>query len=102
MHNALRYRSEVLFGNFSEAQPKDFAAAINKEECAEDYGYLSDSDLEDEEDEKVASFKYTAKSEAHQSDPFGISGEDKIACENCPERVKQGKVVKIPDVALVT
>jgi len=81
----------VLFGNFAESQLKDFTKeAIDEvDESAEDYGYLSDSDLEDDEDEKVAS--------------VAIPGEDKkIPCEQHEERVEKGKVVKIPDVAYVT
>ena len=42
---------EVLFGNFAEAQSKDFnKEAIDEGESAEDYGYSSDSDLEDDDD----------------------------------------------------
>jgi hypothetical protein len=75
----------------------------DEEESAEDYGYLSDSDLEDDEDEKVASFKHTTKSKVHPFDPFGVPGEDKkILCEEHEERVEKGKVVKIPDMAFVT
>ena len=80
----------MLFGNFTESQSRDFAKeAIDDEESAEDYGYLSDSDLEDDEDEKAA--------------PVAIPGEDKkILCEEHEERVDQGKIVKIPDIAFVT
>ena len=49
---------EVLFGNFTESQLKDFNEdTVDAEESTEDYGYLSDSDLEDDEDEKDASFR---------------------------------------------
>jgi len=80
----------VLFGNFTESQSRDFTKeAIDEEESAEDYGYLSDSDLEDDEDEKVA--------------PVAIPGEDqKILCEEHEEHVEKGKIVKIPDIAFVT
>ena len=95
---------KVLFGNFAESQAKDFnKEEIDNEEYAEDYGYLSDSDLEDDEDEKVASFKPTSKLEVHPFDPFPVSGEDKrIACEEHEEHVEKGRVVKIPDMAFVT
>ena len=95
----LKYSFEVLFGNFSESQSKDFKEAIDEEEIAEDYGYLSDSDLEDGEDEKAASPKPTAKQKSYQLD---LSGEDRIVCEGHEERVEKGKVVKIPDMAYVT
>jgi len=95
---------KVLFGNFAESQSKDFAKeAIDEEESAEYYGYLSDSDLEDDEDEKVASFKRKDKSKGHPFDPFAIPGEDeRIICEEHGENIGKGKVVKIPDMAFVT
>ena len=94
---------EVLFGNFAESQSKDFKEAIDEGESAEDYGYLSDSDLEDDEDEKVALFKQRAtKPKAHPFNPFAIPSEDKIVCEEHEEHVEKGKVVKIPDMAFVS
>ena len=95
---------KVLFGNFAESQSRDFSEEeIDDEESAEYYGYLSDSDLEDDEDEKIASFKRTSISKAHPFDPFGVPGEDeRIICEEYEERIEKGKVVKIPDMAFVT
>jgi len=94
---------KVLFGNFTESQSKEFGGAIDEEELAEDYGYLSDSDLEDDEDEKVASFECTGKPEVHSFDPFVVPGGDKkTVCEEYEEHVEKGKVVKIPDMAFVT
>ena len=81
----------MLFGNFAESQSKDFTKEEidEEEESAEDYGYLSDSDLEDDEDEKVA--------------PVAVPGGDKkILCEEHEERIEKGKIVKIPDMAFVT
>jgi len=47
---------------------------IDEEKSGEDYGYLSDSDLEDDEDEKVASFKRKGKStKGHPFNPFAKS-----------------------------
>lgn len=92
---------EVLFGNFSESQSKDFKEALDEEELAEDYGYLSDSDLEDDADEKPLS-KHANKSKFHSFDPFPVPGEDKIVYERTEEHVGKGKVVKIPDMAFVT
>ena len=94
----------MLFGNFEESQPKDFSKEeIDDEESTENYGYLSDSDLEDDEDEKLASFKNTSKPKVHPFDPFATPGEDsKIPCEEREERVEKGKIAKIPDVAFVT
>ena len=86
----------MLFGNFAESQSKDFNEAIDEDESTEDYGYLSDSDLEDNEDEKAPLFDATSKSTVH------FSGEDKILCGVHEECVEKGKVVKIPDMAFVT
>ena len=81
---------KVLFGNFTESQLRDLDKdVIDEAEYAEDYGYLSDSDLEDDEDGKVASVP--------------IPSEDKnTLCEEYEERVEKGKIVKIPDMAFVT
>jgi hypothetical protein len=92
---------EVLFGNFSESQSKDFKEEVDENECANDYGYLSDSDLEDDEDERP-SFKHINKPEIASFDPFPTPGEDKVMCEKNEEHVGKGKVVKIPDMAFVT
>ena len=86
----------MLFGNFAESQPKDFNEAIDEDESTEDYGYLSDSDLEDNEDKKVPLFDPTYKSTVH------FSAEKKILCEVHEECIEKGKVVKIPDMAFVT
>ena len=82
--------SEVLFGNFAESRSKYFSEEpIDEQEYAEDYGYLSDSDLEDDEDAKDV--------------PTVVPTEDqKTLCESQDERVEKGKIVKIPDMAFVT
>ena len=97
----------MLFGDFAEAQPRNFGEVINEEDFAEDYGYSSDSDLEDEED-RLRALQHTPAEDATQSevqdpsDSPAISSGDKMACEDYEERVEQGKVVRIPDVAFVT
>ena len=90
----------MFFGDFAESQPKDFKDPID-EEFAEDYGYFSDSDLEDDEDEK-SWFKHASKPEVNLFDPFEASSEDKIDYERYEECVESGKIVKIPDVAFLT
>ena len=91
----------MLFGNFSEAQSKDFKEALDWEEPATDYGYFSDSDLEDDDDEKAA-FKHINKPKIHSLDPFPVPGEDRVVYEKNEEHAGKGKVVKIPDMAFVT
>src|ERR1700729_2929701 len=78
---------KVLFGDFAESQSKDFdEETVDEEGSAEDYEYLSDSDLEDFEDEKGSSFKPKTKPKAHPSGRFSIPSEDdKIICEGHEE-----------------
>ena len=103
----------MLFGNFAESQSKDFnQETIDEEGSAEDYGYLSDSDLEDDEDKDVDEDEdkdedededEIAKSKARPSDPLVVpSGPEGIDCEKYKECVDGGKVAKILDVAFVT
>ena len=92
----------MLFGNFAESQLKHLNEKLDGEESAEDYGYLSDSDLEDDEDEKPSSGRLAAKLKIHRSESPAVPGEAKSACEEHDERVGKGKIVKIPDMAFVT
>ena len=79
----------MLFGNFTESQFRNFNEVIDEEEIAEDYGYSSDSDLEDDEDGKAT--------------PVAVPDKGKqTLCEEHEDRVEKGKVAKIPDVAFVT
>jgi len=87
----------VLFGDFAESQPKDFSDPVDEEESAEDYGYLSDSDLEDDEDRETTPPNNPGG--ANQPDPpMNLTGVE----PSCEEHVEKGKVVKIPDVAFAT
>ena len=81
---------EVLFGSFAESESKDFGdGPIDEQEYAEDYGYLSDSDLEDDEDAKGSPIAVPTKSQGN-------------LCGNHDVRVEKGRIVKIPDMAFVT
>ena len=91
----------MLFGDFAESQSKDFRDPINEEEFAEHYEYSSDSDLEDDEDEKVTSLNNTIESNGNQLGPPRIPGSGNF-CEDHEEHTERGKVVKIPDIAFVT
>src|ERR1700753_436060 len=50
LYNIANDRLEVLSGTFAESELKDFSEPIDDDERAENYGYHSDSDLEDDED----------------------------------------------------
>ena len=95
---------KVLFGHFAESQSKDFSEeAVDEDEFGEDYGYSSDSDLEDDEDERVSWSKYATKWMVLPFDPLWIFREDgRNLCGRHEEHVERGKVVKIPDMAFVT
>jgi hypothetical protein len=105
-----RRHFEVLFGDFAEARSRNFQEAINEEELAEDYGYLSDSDLEDEDDELSIPRSATTKDVTKDTIQPGVglpsspatSNENERVYEDYEECIEQGKVVKIPDMAFVT
>ena len=97
----------MLFGNFAEAQSRNFGEATEEEEIADDYGYLSDSDLQDEGEpnipqEILVEYLEFPVAEINPSDPPPVSDHEKVVHENHEECAEQGKVIKIPDVAFVT
>ena len=80
---------------------------IDGDEFAEDYGYSSDSDLEDVGDglripQSVVAGDAAQPEVQYLTDSLAIASEGKIVCEDHEGCVEQGKVVKIPDVAFVT
>ena len=94
----------VLFGEFSEAEPKDLGADLCDDEPAVvDYGYHSDSDLEDVEDDEPnrPTPAPDESSTSPSSRPYGLMGEEN-RYENHAELASKGKVVRIPDMAFVT
>ena len=92
--------SQVLFGDFAEAQSRNFREVVDETEFAEDYGYLSDSDLEDEGDEPEG--KNPTEPAVDPSEPSTVSVGGEIDHGYHEERIEKGKVVKIPDVAFIT
>ena len=94
----------MLFGGFAESQSKVFEEEIDEGEFAEDYGYLSDSDLEEDEDASGPLLNSAQKPEVRWFDWVEVPGGDPVACEDEEhgKSVRKGKVVKISDVAYVT
>ena len=81
---------------------KDFKEAIDEEETGEDYGYLSDSDLEDDGDEGTTSPENTSEPKVIKSNkPTFLGFFGGPPCGEHEECTK-GKVIKIPDIAFVT
>ncbi|KAF9785394.1 hypothetical protein BJ322DRAFT_1141113 [Thelephora terrestris] len=70
-------------GKLAESEPKDFSEPINEDEQAKNYGYCSDSDLEDVED---------AVDVGRAVPPYGERKESS----------GKGAIIKIHDIALIT
>ena len=98
MNDGLR----VLFGTFAEAESMDFSEPLDDTKCAANYGYYSDSDLEDED---FANPKAPEPARGHPFDPFCFTSADNEPTPTCgehKERLEKGKVIKIQDMALIT
>ena len=95
----------VLFGQFGEAESKDFLEPLDDTECADDYGYHSDSDLEEDEDSvsPKEARKQTGFSRGDLSDIFCfLPVEDEPVCGEYEECLEKGKVIRIQDMAFIT
>ena len=97
----------VLFGQFGEAESKDFSEPIDDNESANGYGYYSDSDLEEDEDFASSKEAPTQKRSAggHLSDPFSfppVENEAAPTWGEYKEGLEKGKVIKIHDMAFIT
>jgi len=71
---------KVLSGTFAETELKDLSQPIDESACAEDYGYCSDSDLEDDDD--------------------AVKGE--TPKKTVTEFAGKGTVIKVQDIAFIT
>ena len=83
----------VLFGPFAEAKSRDFSE-VDGDEFAEDYGYSSDSDLEEDQDSETPGSVggQSTTSPPQQEVPDGHYEED----------TQTGKVIKVQDIAFIT
>lgn len=85
----------MLFGTFAEAEVKDFSEPCG-DEFAEDYGYSSDSDLEEDSDfeghEPVAALAASSS----------IRTDRMVPLDGYQENIKAGKVIKVQDIAFIT
>ncbi|KAF9778364.1 hypothetical protein BJ322DRAFT_495081 [Thelephora terrestris] len=102
------YFNDLLFGKFGEAESKSFSEPLEDTESADDYGYCSDSDLEEDEDgstsSKVAQGQ-TTLARGNGSDPFNfppIENKPPPTCGEYQEHPEKGKVIKIQDMAFIT
>lgn len=99
---------QVLSGQFAESEPKEFSGPVDEGEQAENYGYYSDSDLEDDDEDAVNAAGRASKgairprrnlhptrSTADQKEPVPTHGE-------WEELLAKGTVIKIRDIAFIT
>ena len=98
---------QVLFGAFAEAESKDFSGPVDDSVSAEDYNYHSDSDLEDGDGaaDTEERLKETISPKGYPSDPPCSSLGDNKSTRTYgerKERPKEGKVIKIRDIAFIT
>ena len=97
--------SKVLSGTFAEAELKDLSLPIDENECAENYGYCSDSDLEDDDDtaKEGEAPKKTATFRGHPFDPFCFTvSKEMPTYGQHKEFAKKGTVIKVQDIAFIT
>ena len=98
---------QVLSGTFAESELKDFSEPIDENERAENYGYHSDSDLEDDEDATNVP-KLTKKAAGPKKDtpdPLLFPANAKMPAPTYGEYEEpsgKGMIVKIRDVAFIT
>ena len=98
----------MLSGTYLESEPKDFSEPIDEDEQAENYGYYSDSDLEDDDDAVNAAGKVSKKTNPPKSnslDPFRLPAHDKKPAPvygEWSESPGKGPIIKIHDIALIT
>ena len=82
----------VLSGPFSESGIKDFSETVDDGGFAEDYGYLSDSDLEEDWDFDSPAPPTSQPQPRRKGATYG----------RYKEHVRMGKVVNVQDVAFIT
>ena len=98
----------MLSGLYSESEPKNFSEPIDEDEEAENYGYYSDSDLEDDEDVANTTGKSSKKAATLKSsslDSSRLPPDDKKPepiYGEWDEPSGKGTIIKIHDVAFIT
>ena len=95
----------MLSGEFAESEPKDFSEPIDEGDQAEDYGYYSDSDLEDDCD-VVDVGKTLGKTPLRSSSPRPLRSSTNTKKAGSDGEWKEpswkGAVIKIHDIAVIT
>ena len=93
----------MLSGTFAEAKVRDFSET-DGDEFAEDYGYSSDSDLEEDSDfgDPVPATPTLDSPDLITTPTVGSSRAEEVPYGKYEESALAGKVIKIQDVALIT
>lgn len=84
--------SGVLSSAFSESELRDFSEPVDDGDLAEDYGYLSDSDLEEDWDFESPDPEDNRSQTRQKEATYG----------RYKEHIRMGKVIRIQDVAFIT
>ena len=95
----------VLFGAFAEAESKDFSEPLDECERADDYGFYSDSDLEEDDIEPNETAKRMRNARGHPFDPLCFpltKREPTPVAGEYNEPLRKGRVIKVQDVAFIT
>ena len=91
---------QVLSGAYAESEPKDFSEPIDEDECAKNYDYHSDSDLEDDEDATIAG-NILDEVTPPESVPADLKESSPVHGE-WNESLGEGTIIKIHDIAFIT
>ncbi|KAF9785363.1 hypothetical protein BJ322DRAFT_827251 [Thelephora terrestris] len=99
------YFSDLLSGGFAESKSKDFSEPVDEDEQAEDYGYYSDSDLEDDIDDAGEALEETTPLRGGSYYHFCLPTNSQKPVQTDGEwegPSGKGAVIKICDIAFIT
>ena len=93
---------QVLSGAYAESELKDFSEPIDEDECAKNYDYHSDSDLEDDEDATSAG-NTIEEVTPPESVPVPADLKESTAVHGeWNDSLGEGTIIKIHDIAFIT
>ena len=93
---------QVLSGAYAESEPKDFSEPIDEDECAKNYDYHSDSDLEDDED-LMSTGNILEEVTPPESDPAPTDLKESSSIHGeWNESPGKGTIIKIHGIAFIT
>ena len=93
---------QVLSGAYAESELKDFSEPIDEDECAKNYDYHSDSDLEDDEDATSAGNILDEVAPPESVPAPADLKESSLVHGEWNESLGNGTIIKIHDIAFIT